>query len=93
MTTQSVLSGIERLGLRIAAMINCADSQMHRRVTIHRLDTDTDRDWDEIMDALSETAGLDMTRNRDGSVTLKWQVVAPEGATDRVERPVLRQLV
>jgi hypothetical protein len=76
------ISGIERLGLRVSSMINHPVAQTQRWVTIHRLDTDGDREWEEVMGLLSETDGIDMTFNDDGSVTLKWEVSAEE------DRPV-----
>ncbi|MFJ9993382.1 DUF1654 domain-containing protein [Pseudomonas putida] len=65
-------TGLERLGLRVSAMINSPIAQLGRRVLIHRLDTDSDQDWDAIMELLSETDGLDMTFCDDGSVILQW---------------------
>ena len=67
------ISGIERLGLRVSSMINHPIAQDQRWVTIHRLDTDGDREWDEVMGLLSEMDGIDMTFNDDESVTLKWE--------------------
>lgn len=75
------VSGIERLGLRVSSMINHPVAQIQRWVTIHRLDTDGDREWEEVMGLLSETDGIDMTFNDDESVTLKWEASADE---DRV---------
>ncbi|WCM49014.1 DUF1654 domain-containing protein [Pseudomonas sp. WJP1] len=75
------MSGIERLGLRVSSMINHPVAQTQRWVTIHRLDTDGDREWEEVMGLLSETDGIDMTFNHDESVTLKWEASADE---DRV---------
>ncbi|MEG5263266.1 DUF1654 domain-containing protein [Pseudomonas sp. JDS28PS106] len=69
------LSGVERLGLRVSAMINHPIAQQQRWVTIHRLDTDGDREWDEVLSVLSETDALDMTINDDGSVTLEWEAL------------------
>lgn len=66
------LTSLERLGLRVSAMINSPLAQLDRRVLIHRMDTDSDQDWDAIMELLSETDGLDMTFCDDGSVFLKW---------------------
>lgn len=66
------LSSLERLGLRVSEMINSPLAQLGRRVLIHRLDTDSDQDWDAIMELLSETDGLDMTFCDDGSVILQW---------------------
>ena len=76
------VSGIERLGLRVSEMINHPVAQIQRWVTIHRLDTDGDREWDEVMGLLSETDGIDMTFNDDESVTLKWEASAEK------DRPV-----
>lgn len=67
------MSGMERLNLRVSNMINHPVAQDHRWVTIHRLDTDGDREWDEVMGILSETDGIEMTFNDDESVTLKWE--------------------
>lgn len=66
------LSSLERLGLRVSEMINSPLAQLGRRVLIHRLDTDSDQDWDAIMELLAETDALDMTFCDDGSVILQW---------------------
>ena len=76
------MTGMERLGLRVSSMINHPVAQTQRWVTIHRLDTDGDREWEEVMGLLSETDGIDMTFNDDESVTLKWEAGADE------DRPV-----
>lgn len=67
------MTGIERLGLRVSSMINHPIAQDQRWVTIHRLDTDGDREWEEVMGVLSETDGIEITFNDDDSVTLKWE--------------------
>lgn len=72
------LTGLERLGLRISSMINAPKAQLERRVTIHRLDTDTDEAWDGVMELLAETDGLEMTFNDDGSVSLRWHLESDE---------------
>ncbi|EPK9717189.1 DUF1654 domain-containing protein [Pseudomonas aeruginosa] len=59
------------------------ESQDLRTVTIHRLDTDPDEAWDQVMELLSETDGIDMVFNDDGTVTLKWE--EREGSDDQVE--------
>ncbi len=80
------LTGLERLGLRVSAMINSPLAQFGRRVLIHQLDTDSDQDWYAIMDLLSETDGLDMTFCDDGSVILQWD--APTHDDRVIEREV-----
>jgi hypothetical protein len=78
-TERRELTGLERLGMRVSAMINAPLAQLNRRVTIHRLDTDEDEAWDGVMELLAETDGLDMTFNDDGTVTLRWEPVGDEG--------------
>ncbi|WP_323115114.1 DUF1654 domain-containing protein [Pseudomonas guariconensis] len=77
------LTSLERLGLRVSAMINSPLAQLGRKVLIHRLDTDSDQDWDAIMELLSETDGLDMTFCDDGSVILQWE--KPDDAGQMIE--------
>lgn len=67
------LTGLERLGLRVSAMINSPLAQLGRRVLIHRLDTDADQDWEAMMELLAEADGLAMTFCDDGSVILEWE--------------------
>lgn len=78
------LTSLERLGLRVSAMINSPLAQLGRKVLIHRLDTDSDQDWDAIMELLSETDGLDMTFCDDGSVILQWD--KPDESDQVIER-------
>ena len=68
------MSGMERLALRVSSMINHPIAQERREVRIHRLDTDGEREWGEIVSALSEADGIDLAHNHeDGSITLKWE--------------------
>ena len=73
------MSGIERLNLRVSNMINHPIAQDQRWVTIHRLDTDGEREWEEVMGVLSEVDGIEMTFNdEDESVTLRWEASSDE---------------
>ena len=65
------LTGLEKLGLRVSAMINSPKAQLERQARIHRLDTDTDEAWGAVMDLLAEEDGLEMEQ-RDGELTLRW---------------------
>jgi hypothetical protein len=91
-SSQREMTGLERLGLRVSNMINHPVAQIQRWVTIHRLDTDGDQEWDEVMGLLSETDGIDMTFNDDGTVTLRWEACAEEDrpveVSERAEEPV-----
>jgi hypothetical protein len=89
------MSGIERLNLRVSNMINHPIAQLNRTVTIHRLDTDGEREWEEVMGVLSDVDGIEMTFNdEDDSVTLGWEApddedprVQDHGEFDAVEEP------
>lgn len=75
------MSGIERLNLRVSSMINNPIAQLNRTVTIHRLDTDGDREWDEVMNVLAEVDGIDIVFNDDPeSVTLRWEAASDNDA-------------
>ncbi|MBV4480026.1 DUF1654 domain-containing protein [Pseudomonas khavaziana] len=77
------MHGVERLGLRVSSMINHPTAQHQRWVTIHRLDTDGDREWGEVMGRLSETDDIELTFNdEDESVTLRWEAPSED------DRPV-----
>ena len=67
------MSGVERLGLRVSSMINHPTAQAQRWVTIYRLDTDGDREWEEVLSVIAETDELELTLNDDGSVTVRWE--------------------
>lgn len=77
------MSGIERLGLRVSSMINHPVAQAQRWVTIHRLDTDGDREWEEVLGVIAETDELELTLNDDGSVTVRWEQQEVEKAQRR----------
>ncbi|POA88098.1 DUF1654 domain-containing protein [Pseudomonas protegens] len=91
MAARPELTGLERLGLRVSSMINSPLAQLGRRVLIHRLDTDSDHDWEAIMELLAETEGLDITLCDDGSVILQWD--APTDDDRVIEREVDLDLV
>lgn len=85
------MTGAERLGLRISAMINSPRAQERCSALVHRLDTDTDEAWDEVMDVLGETDGVSLTFQDDGNVLIEWEkptdedLVLEETEVDLVE--------
>jgi hypothetical protein len=85
---QREMTGLERLGLRVSSMINHPVAQIQRWVTIHRLDTDGEREWEEVMGLLSETDGIDMTFSDDESVTLRWEAGTEEDRPVEVLEPL-----
>jgi len=78
------MSGVERLGLRVSSMINHPVAQAQRWVKIHRLDTDGDREWEEVLGVIADTDELELMLNDDGSVTVRWEQQEVETA-GRVE--------
>ena len=73
------LTGVERLGLRISAMINHPTAQQQRWVTVHRLERDGEQEWEEVIGILASTDGVDVTFNdEEGSVTLRWEAPSDE---------------
>ena len=70
---QQEMSGMERLALRVSSMINHPVAQTQRWVTIHRLDTDGDREWEEVLSVIADTDELELTLNDDGGVTVRWE--------------------
>lgn len=78
------MTGLERLALRVSSMINHPIAQSQRWVTIHRLDTDGDLEWEEVMGLLFETPELDLTFNDDESVTVRWEQQRAEDRDDLI---------
>lgn len=79
------ITAIERLGLRVSAMIGSPKAQLERRAVIHRLDTDTDEAWDGIMMLLADTYGLALAFDEAGYVTVSWEAVETEEAQEVAE--------
>ncbi|WP_345956762.1 DUF1654 domain-containing protein [Pseudomonas fulva] len=67
------MTGVERLGLRISAMINSPRAQERCSALVHKLDTDTDEAWEDVMVALGETDGVSLTFQDDGDVLIEWE--------------------
>ena len=83
------LTGLERLGLRVSAMIQSPISQLNRSVLIHRLDTDEDQDWDAVMGLLAETDELHLLFDDDGNVRVSWEKEEGEGMPiERAAEPI-----
>ncbi|WP_160286366.1 DUF1654 domain-containing protein [Pseudomonas knackmussii] len=79
------MSDIDRLRLRISAMINGPRAQSLCQATIWRLESDSDQAWNQVMEELGETDGLVMNENEDGTVTLQWEAAIEDGGA--VEEP------
>ncbi|EPM0507139.1 DUF1654 domain-containing protein [Pseudomonas putida] len=72
------ITALERLGLRMSNMINHPKAQEQRWVAIHRLDTDGDAEWGEMMRLLGETDGLEITHLEEGGIKIEWEMQSDE---------------
>lgn len=79
------MTALERLGLRVSNMINHPKAQEQRWVAVHRLDTDGDAEWGEIMRILGETDGLEVTELEEGGVKIEWEMQSEEDREAPIE--------
>lgn len=79
------MTAIERLGLRVSNMINHPKAQEQRWVAVHRLDTDGDAEWGEIMRVLGETDGLEITELEEGGVRIEWEMPSEQDREVEIE--------
>lgn len=69
----SIGTGSDQLARRVLAMVDSPVAWLGKRVRIHRLETDGDAEWGEVMDRLAATNGLQMDFEETGSVILQWE--------------------
>lgn len=87
------MSSVERLSLRVSSMINSPRARERCSALIHRLDSDQDVDWDEVMDRIAEIDGVNMIFQDDGGVLLEWEPLSDEdrvleiGEVEQIEEP------
>lgn len=82
------LTQLEKLGLRVSAMIGSPKAQLERQARIHRLDTDTDEAWSGVMELLGETDGLRLEYEEGGDVIVRWDALADDDRVADVEEAV-----
>lgn len=87
----AVVSPAERLSIRVSNMINAPKAQIDRRAVIHKLDTDPERVWLGMVEALSEIDELALIHNDDGTITVEWGPQARED-DEEVEEEVLMRV-
>jgi hypothetical protein len=79
---RTAMSGMERLVMRVSGMINHPTAQHQRWVKVHRLETDGDREWEEMLSVVGEADGIELSFEDDDSVTIRWEAPSDE------DRPV-----
>ncbi|HGJ8974992.1 TPA: DUF1654 domain-containing protein [Pseudomonas aeruginosa] len=74
------VSPVEKVRLRVSAMISSPRAQAERRASIWKAQGDSEEAWQQVLEELAETEGLEMTWNEDGIVLLTWQPSDEEDA-------------
>ena len=82
------ISNLERLILRVSAMVNSHQAQLRRAVVIHRNDSDEDASWEEVIQLLRETDDLSLTILEGGEISLSWE---QSDEPDVVESPPVEE--
>ena len=62
----------ELLGARIQKAINAPGAQLARQVMVAKAEHEDQGEWDEIVAAISETEGVTVENQEDGSVHIAW---------------------
>lgn len=73
------VSPVEKLRLRVSAMISSPRAQAERRASIWKAQGDSEEAWQQVMEELAETDGLEMSLGENGVVTLTWEAGDEEG--------------
>ncbi|MBG7113824.1 DUF1654 domain-containing protein [Pseudomonas aeruginosa] len=73
------VSPVEKVRLRVSAMISSPQAQAERRASIWKAQGDSEEAWLQVLEELAETDGLEMARGEDGVVALTWQAGEEEG--------------
>ncbi|MCO3293496.1 DUF1654 domain-containing protein [Pseudomonas aeruginosa] len=73
------VSPVEKVRLRVSAMISSPRAHAERRASIWKAQGDSEEAWLQVLEELAETDGLEMSLGEDGVVTLTWEAGDEEG--------------
>lgn len=73
------VSPVEKVRLRVSAMISSPQAQAERGASIWKAQGDSEEAWQHVLGELAETDGLEMSLGEDGVVTLTWEAGDEEG--------------
>ncbi|HBN9599893.1 DUF1654 domain-containing protein [Pseudomonas aeruginosa] len=73
------VSPVQKVRLRVSAMISSPRAQAERRASIWKAQGDSEEAWQQVLEELAETDGLEMSLGEDGVVTLTWEAGDEEG--------------
>lgn len=70
------LSSFDRLSLRIQKIISSPSAQKLKSAIISKSQDECPEDWSRLLDDISETENVTMTRENDGAVRVTWSLPA-----------------
>lgn len=72
--TQCAPTSIELLSARLQKIINAPAAQKNRAAIIYKAPEEQQEDWDQIIEAITETDGVYVTHQEDGGARVHWDV-------------------
>lgn len=80
-----IATGSDQLARRVLAMVDSPVAWLGKRVRIHRLETDGDAEWGEVMYRLAATNGLQIEFDEQGSAILQWGMLGDVDVLEKSE--------
>lgn len=72
-TAPGVARSYEQIGRRIQRLVSAPDVQKIQWVIVTRQEDEARDGWDRVLQEISETEGIEVDWQRDGSVRIGWQ--------------------
>ncbi|OCW20894.1 MULTISPECIES: DUF1654 domain-containing protein [Pseudomonas] len=72
--TPAPTTSIELLGARLQKIINAPAAQKAHAAIIFKTADEAQEDWDQIIEAITETDGVYVTFQDDGAIRVYWDV-------------------
>jgi 5'-deoxynucleotidase YfbR-like HD superfamily hydrolase len=72
--TPAPATSIEMLGARLQKIINAPAAQKAQAAIIYKAPDEAQEDWDQIIEAITETDGVYITFQDDGATRVFWDV-------------------
>ncbi|MGS0736141.1 DUF1654 domain-containing protein [Pseudomonas sp. GG8] len=72
--TPAPATSIEMLGARLQKIINSPTAQKAQAAIISKAPDEAQEDWDKIIEAITETDGVYVTYEDDGTLRVFWDV-------------------
>ncbi|WP_122665494.1 DUF1654 domain-containing protein [Pseudomonas viridiflava] len=71
-------TSLEMLGARIQKILTSPAARKEHAALVYKAPDESQEDWDQIMDAITETDGVYAALQDDGSVRVFWDVPAQD---------------